>query len=131
MTIEQDIQKFYIDQLQKHKIDFVRIKNSTFKSKGGSPYTHAFNDHFAAHKFFPDIIFCHNKQVYLREFKEKGKNPSWQLMQEKRMDYWREHGSCNIGFIYTLEGAISDFNTILGVKHLTQDEKEQLTIEDL
>ena len=130
MTIEQDIQSEYIKFLQTYKIDFVRIKNSAFKSKGGSPYTHAFNENYACHKFFPDIIFCHGGKVFLREFKERGKNPERQLKQEMRLHHWNIHGGCDIGIITSLEVARRDFQTILGSKYLSSDDRDQMTVED-
>ena len=58
MTIEQNIQKYYIGVLQKAKIDFFRINNRAFGGKSSSPKSYGVwqNTGEPCTKYFPDLI---------------------------------------------------------------------------
>lgn len=119
MSIEKEIQDYYISMLQKYSIDFLRLKNNGQKGKSKGAYSYgAFREGHDNNKYFPDVIFCFNGKVYLREFGERGKNSDRKQKQEIRMFVWRDNGNCDILTVYDMDTACKDWIKILDKKYL-------------
>ncbi len=118
MTIEQEIQGYYLDMLQKYKIDFIRIKNAGHKSARGA-YSYGVNpDGEDNNKHFPDTMFVFMGKIYCREFGEKGKHSDRKEKQARRMHHWHTQGGVDVLTVYDMETAKKDWIVILGEKNL-------------
>ena len=61
MSIEKDIQDYYIQMLQKYSIDFLRLKNQGHKGKSKGAYSYGvFQEGVDNNKYFPDLLFVFN-----------------------------------------------------------------------
>ena len=98
--IEKSFQDWYIYILKIKKIDFFRLNNSTFVKKTNNYNTKAvFEEGARCDKFWPDIEFCFNGKVFMREFGIAGKNKERKRKQGLRMEYWGKNGNVDTKFL--------------------------------
>lgn len=119
MSIEEEIQSYYIKMLQKYSIDFTRIKNTAFKGKARSSYSYGvFKDGKPCDKYFPDVLFCFAGEIFMREFGEPNRHKERKQMQADRMQHWADNGSVNCRTILNMEDAKMDWEEILKDKSM-------------
>lgn len=114
MSIEKEIQDYYISQIKKNRIDFLRVKNNGQKGKSRGHHSNAiFDPPEDNNKYFPDILFCYNGKSYMREFGEAGRHKERKYKQALRMNHWKENGGMDVLTVYDMQTAIMDWQVIL------------------
>ena len=108
---EKPFQDYYIQILQKYSIDFVRIPNQAAHGKfASSKSTAVFEEKGdqSCIKNFPDLMFCFQGKVYMREFGVKGAHNARKVKQARRMDHWHVNGGIDARTIFSMEEARED-----------------------
>lgn len=113
---EKDIDNFIAETLQKHRIDFVRIKNSNFRGGMRNYNTSAYDEPFSCDKNYPDFTFPYGGRVHmiengLRHGKQLS-NQSRKNRQIERMVHWAKHGGCECAVISSIDMAVEYFRNI-------------------
>jgi len=114
--LEKEIDKYIAGVFQKHKIDFIRIKNSNFKGRMKNFNTTAFSEIFSCDKFWPDFMFCHDGNIRMIEnglkTGNKLQNKERKEMQYKRMNHWHNEGCAGFVIITSIDEAQEYFKNI-------------------
>lgn len=101
--IEKPIQDYYIKELEQHNIDYIHIPNRAFSKKYRTP---------KCLKDWPDLTFCTNQEVYMREFGVRGAHKVRKERQQTRMEVWSFNGNVDILTVYSMEEAQQDLLNI-------------------
>lgn len=109
MTEKSELQKPFVEWLQKNGIDFIHLSNSGFGGKHRAYSTTAFEDTPAikekipCDKYAPDFFVAWGGNVWLIEFGIAGQHTERKAKQLERMSYWRDCGGARTYLITSKE----------------------------
>ena len=114
--LEKEIDNFIAETLQKNKIDFLRIRNNSFRNAKGNYKTTAYDKEFPCDKYFPDFIFPFRARVFLIEnglkVSNQLKHKKRKSLQKERIINWMINGGCQGYIVSSLISAKAVFKTI-------------------
>lgn len=102
MPTEKPIQDLYIRLLDIKDIPWLHIPSRAFSTRYRTPHNL---------KFFPDLLFYFNGQLFLRELGVEGRHKWRKGRQLEVMQKWKKNGA-DIAVILSEEAALKDMAAI-------------------